>query len=181
MGLANPSRREVEERFRSIYDAQAAAVHRYVSRLSGDAVAAEDLTQDVFIRLWKEMAEGDEPPNPRAWLFKVASNLVINRYHARRRAFAVIAPSDATTESAERAPGDLERAVASRQLVRRALDTLPEPMRQVFLLHHEGLTGKEIADVVGVKASYVSTLVLRAHERFRRACEAHGGRHGMPG
>jgi DNA-directed RNA polymerase specialized sigma24 family protein len=51
----------------------------------------------------------------------------------------------------------------------------------VFLLHHEGLTGKEIADVVGVKASYVSTLVLRAHERFRRACEAHGGRHGMPG
>ena len=47
-------------------------------------------------------------------------------------------------------------------------------MRLTLVLYHEGLTGPEIAQVLGVKASYVGTLVLRAHERFRREYERLG-------
>jgi RNA polymerase sigma-70 factor (ECF subfamily) len=180
VALVDPSHREAEQLFRGIYDAHAGALHRYVSRLIGDVSAADDVTQDAFASLWKELAAGRQPSNPRAWLYKAATNRVINRYHARRRTLSVITTGDLTeADHADRAAGDLERAVAVRDIVRRALDTLPEPMRQVFLLHHEGLAGKEIAEIVGVKTSYVGTLVLRAHERFRRACDALGGRDGM--
>jgi DNA-directed RNA polymerase specialized sigma24 family protein len=76
---------------------------------------------------------------------------------------------------------DVERESVRRQMVTRVLAQLPAPMRQCLLLHHEGLTGREIGEVLGVKPSYVATLVFRAHERFRRECDALGGRDGLLG
>jgi RNA polymerase sigma-70 factor, ECF subfamily len=170
-----------ESRFRSAYESHRAALLRYAARLAGDASLAEDVTQEIFVRLWKEMTTVGEPANTRAWLYRVATNLVIDRGHRHRRTLAFILPSAfASSDTPSRDP-NIERDVARRQLVRRALDRLPEPMRQCLLLHHEGLTGKEIALVLGVKPSYVGTLVLRAHDRFRRECESLGGPHGLLG
>ncbi len=110
----------------------------------------------------------------------MATNLVIDG-HSRRRTLAFVQPSDSAAEETPSRDPDVEQTIARRQFVRRVLQRSPEPMRQCLLLHHEGLSGKEIAEVLGVKPSYVGTLVLRAHDRFRRECEALGGRHGLFG
>jgi RNA polymerase sigma factor (sigma-70 family) len=177
--LAKRTRPDVEARFRACYEAYHVALHRYVSRLAGNPSLADDFTQELFVRLWKEMSTAGDPDSPRAWLYRVATNLVIDGAHKRRRTIAVILPLDSAPENRAAGGSNVEETVARRDLVRRVLQRLPEPMRQCLLLHHEGLTGKEIADVLGVKASYVGTLVLRAHDRFRRECEALGGRHGL--
>jgi RNA polymerase sigma-70 factor (ECF subfamily) len=179
--LTRPLHPAAESRFRETYEAHRAALHRYLVRLAGDASLAEDVTQELFVRLWKEMTTAGEPANVRPWLYRVATNLVIDHGHRRRRTLAFILPSAFATPDAPSRDPDVERDVARRQLVRRALDRLPEPMRQCLLLHHEGLTGKEIALVLGVKPSYVGTLVLRAHDRFRRECAALGGPDGLLG
>jgi RNA polymerase sigma-70 factor, ECF subfamily len=181
LNLTRPLRPGAETRFRETYDAHRAALHRYITRLAGDPSLADDVTQELFVRLWKEMTTVGEPANARAWLYRVATNLVIDRGQTQRRSLAVILPfAFAPTNVPSRDP-DVERDVARRQLVRRALARLPEPMRQSLLLHHDGLTGKEIALVLGIKPSYVGTLVLRAHDRFRRECQALGGPHGLLG
>jgi RNA polymerase sigma factor (sigma-70 family) len=173
--LAEESRREVlESRFRSYYEENYRSIRRYITRLSGDSEEAGDLAQEAFARLWRELEKGEELVNPRAWLYRVASNLVINRAKVRSRTLRHERQSEKRSEL-RLAPNDIERQAIHREVVSRALGRLPEPMRQCLLLYHEGLTGKEIAAVLGVKSSYVGTLVIRAHERFRRECEAEGG------
>ena len=54
-------------------------------------------------------------------------------------------------------------------------------MRVCLVLYHEGLTGTEMAQVLGVRPSYVGTLVLRAHERFRREYDRLGQSYGVHG
>lgn len=165
---------ELETQFRACYEANYRSLRRYIARLSGEAEEAGDLTQESFVRLWKELESGTQLINPRAWLYRVAGNLVINRFKGRahERAHESQAPL-------RLAPDDVERTLIRRQLVQRALQQLPAPMRQGLLLYHEGLTGREIAVVLGVKPSYVGTLIMRAHERFRRECEAVGGGHDL--
>jgi RNA polymerase sigma factor (sigma-70 family) len=181
LNLTRQLRPGLESRFRETYEAHYAALHRYVTRLAADASLADDVTQEMFVRLWKEMTAVGEPENVRAWLYRVATNLVIDRGHRHRRALAVILPSTFARANTPSRDPDVERDVLRRQIVRRVLERLPEPMRQCLLLHHEGLTGKEIALVLGIKPSYVGTLVLRAHDRFRRECDAFGGPHGLLG
>jgi RNA polymerase sigma-70 factor (ECF subfamily) len=179
LNLARRPNRDTEARFRAHYDAHHGALHRYVCRLSGDYAAAEDVMQEIFVQLWKEMTTAGEPRAPRAWLYRVATNLVIDRGRTLRRTLAFILPSSAATAEPPAPSTDTEENTARRQLVQRALRRIPEPMRQCLLLHHEGLSGKEIAEVLGVKPSYVGTLVLRAHDRFRREWEVLGGRDGL--
>jgi DNA-directed RNA polymerase specialized sigma24 family protein len=111
----------------------------------------------------------------RAWLYRAATNLAINRLKsASHRADAQAAAAGVAEPPETVAPTDVEREAAQRQFVRIVLRRLPEPMRQCLLLSHAGLSGAEIAEVVGVKPSYVGTLVFRGHERFRLECEALG-------
>lgn len=154
-------------------------ISRYVIRLSGESALAEDIAQDVFVRLWKELKSTGEPPNVRAWLFRVASNLVVSRFRVRTRALRIFLPPEAGEQRAAIATTDVERETAQRQIVELALQHLPEPMRQCLLLHHEGLTAREVSVVLGVRSSYVSTLVYRAHERCRKECDAFGGSDGL--
>ena len=164
------SKGELEEQFFEHYHANHRSLHRFLARMSGTSEDASDLTQEVFARFWREIEQGRTPDNVRAWLFRVGSNLVINRAKTRAR---VLKHSAQSRE--EVVADDVERTLIRKEIVERALRVLPEPMRQCLLLYHEGLTGREIAAVLGVKESYVGTLVLRAHERFKRECEAAGG------
>ena len=160
----------LESQFSECYAMNHRSLRRYLARLSGETDTADDLVQEVFARLWKELEQRRKIESPRAWLFRVGSNLVISRVRTQAR-------GRRHEHETKISPlmRDVERSLMRKQIVERALRQLPEPMRQCLLLYHEGLTGKEIAAVLGVKASYVGTLVLRAHERFRRECEAAGG------
>jgi RNA polymerase sigma factor (sigma-70 family) len=119
------------------------------------------------------------PLDPRPWLYKVASNLAISRFRSRSRVAAHETPMEQDTLGKTVSFADAERSAICRETLKLALAQLPEPMRVCLLLYHEGLSGNEIATTVGIKPSYVSTLVLRAHQRFRRECEQLGVAHGL--
>lgn len=155
-----------ETPFERCYQAEYAGLRCYAHRLSGGQVDPDDLVQEAFARLWSQAELGRPVTNPRPWLYRVVTNLTINASKLQRR------ETDQDQAPERSGPVDLERAAMHRQLVRRALSSLPAPMRNAVLLSHAGLTGAEIAEVLGVKPSYVGTLVLRAHERFRRECDS---------
>src|SRR5262249_52895552 len=147
----------------------------------GDSTQAEDVAQEAFVRLWQELTTGSEPANIRAWIFRVASNFTVSRFRIRARTLRLFLPSHFIDVRPPLSDVNVEREAARRQIVERVLQRLPEPMRQCLLLHEEGLSGREIAEILRVKPSYVNTLVFRAHERFRRECDTLGGRDGLLG
>ncbi len=136
----------------------------------GDVDQAEDIAQDAFVRLLDE-----RPDTPEAWLFTVAGNLaknVVRGEHRRSRRLTLIAGSagDGVAAGADRMTLDLETA---RQ-VGSALDGLSDRDRTLLLLHHDGVAYKELAEIIGVKASSIAPLLARARQRFLKSIPADG-------
>lgn len=182
-----PTRRPLEQppdeadpiaaEFRASYKANYREVRRYVGRLSGSPFAADDMTQEAFVRLWCELSSGTQIQNPRAWLYKVAGRIVLSRARTLQRRRHLDGGGGESPDEIRSGASSPETKTTERDLVRRALVQLPTPMRQCLLLYHAGLTGKEIAAALDVKPSYVGTMVMRGHERFRRECAALGVLH----
>lgn len=138
---------------------------RYVHRLTGDPDLSEDLAQEALLRLLR--AEPDTPMNNvRAWLYRVATNLV--RDHARRSEMMRRRPIPVDADLPQTPDQALERRETVAQ-VRAALDRLAPRDRIVLVLRESGFKHREIAEVVNVRAESVSVIIGRALQRFRKA------------
>ena len=152
--------------FHEIFSRDAAALFRYLRRLSGSTQQAEDILQETFLKLHLHLKSGSSLDNPRAWLFRVGTNLARDRakadVRAQMRAEAYGAPVRTI---------DFHQHYEQRQAVLRTLKLLPPRMRQVLLLQAEGFSYREIADIAGIESGYVGVLLQRARAEFRRAYE----------
>ena len=152
---------EVERLFQEHPD----SLMRCLTRLDGDPDVAADAVQETFARY---LAHGAGGAPPRAWLFRVGTNLIREwaRTRANRGRLLAAAPGPAIVSDAPRAP-DAEaelRALAER--VRGALARLPERDRTLLLMREEGFTHREMAEAVGTTTKSVGTLIARALERL---------------
>jgi RNA polymerase sigma-70 factor (ECF subfamily) len=154
--------------FRRLFNERFSSLYRFLDRLSGDADLAEDLAQEAFVRLH---ARREIPDNPRAWLAKVASNLLRDDARGKRRRTRLLAnqAEDLRLEDASPGPDAYVVANENRARVRAALDRLPPRDRQILLLRHEGYSYREIAAAVDVAETSVGTLLIRATTAFKSA------------
>ena len=157
------------------YTDHAAAVTRYLTGLTRDPAAAEDLAQEAFVRLMGEVEAGRSPHNVGGWLFRVASNLATSR----GRHLAVVArhapalapeETDRTRRSPEDAVVEREGAIA----LQRALGRLREADREVILLAANGLDGAELARQTGRSEIATRTMLCRARARLREELVSEG-------
>lgn len=138
---------------------------RYVHRLTDDPDLSEDLAQEALMRLLR--ADPDKPmQNARAWLYRVATNLV--RDHARRAEMMRRRQVPLDTDAPQTPEQALERNEAVTQ-VRAVLERLSPRDREVLMLRESGFKHREIAEIVHVKAESVSVVIGRALQRFRSA------------
>jgi RNA polymerase sigma-70 factor (ECF subfamily) len=140
-----------------------------------DADRARDLAQDTFAR-----ALGQSPDNPRAWLFRVASNLANDeaRSAIRRRKHLVLIKGEAEAQQ-EAVPDphdDLEQQERV-DAVRKALDQLGERDREALLLWNAGLSYQDIAAATGLATGAIGTTLARARRRLVEAYDALENRH----
>ena len=150
----------------ALYEAHATALLRYLTRLSGDSDVAADAVQEAFARLMSRTVRDERP---RAWLFRVGTNLVREwaRTGKRRAELLEQAPPMASAgEPPDPPDADAERRVLAER-VRAVLDRLPERDRTILLMREEGFTHHEIAAVVGTASKSVGTLVARALAKLR--------------
>jgi RNA polymerase sigma-70 factor (ECF subfamily) len=138
------------------------ALLRFVHRLTGDVALAEDIAQEALLRYLKSPGA---VAHPRAWLFRVATNLV--RDHARRRATAE-RPVPVDADAVPRPDEELERKENVGR-ARAALDRLSERDRAALLMRETGMPYAEIAAALDVRTDTVATIVMRALRRFRKA------------
>jgi RNA polymerase sigma factor (sigma-70 family) len=148
------------------YDAFAADLRRFVTARTRDVGTAEDIVQEAFVRLEIASQARRFPTNPKAWLYRVALNLVISvsRHADVGRRMACRLTSDEVVESPEATFMASERA---RELGA-AMRTLGPLGRTSLLLAAEGYTGREIAHVIGLSEGATRTKMCRARSIIRR-------------
>ncbi len=161
------------ERFERLYRSSRDDVFAYVCTLLRDPAAAEDVTALAFERAYRRRRTFDRRRGEeRAWLFGIARNAALDELRRRRRLAALVAdPEDAAGAGVE----DGAEVALRRTAVRSALAGLPARDREVIALKfHAGLRNAELAQVLGISESAAGTLLYRAMEKLRRACDAPG-------
>jgi len=164
--------------FREIVERYQRQVMSTVYRFTGDYYEAEDLTQEVFIRVFKAAKRYKCKAKFKTWLFRIVINLCLNyrRDRAKRRSESLDAPVVTNEGEVMRevsAPdGDIpdvaleEREI--RERVRDAIDSLPGNQRvAVILQRFEEMSYKEIADALETSVSAVESLLFRARRNLR--------------
>ncbi len=143
-----------------LFDRYHLAIYRYLLRLTGRADVAEDLTQDVFVRIVRGAEILDTGDRERAWLFRIARNLWIDR---QRR----LARSPVVSGLPEDCGSDARHDVALA--LEEALQQLPPEDSDVFLLRVVGGLGhEEIATVCGATTAAVRSRIFRARSALRQ-------------
>ena len=147
-------------------------VYGLLFRLLGNRVEAEDVTQEVFLKLYRQPLRkgliGRQEHNVGAWLYRVATNMGYNHIRSRKREWqrnTVLVPdaTDALPDPAERAAQQ-----ETRLQVRRALAQLPQRQTQLLLLRQMGFSYTELAEACEIAPGSVGTMLSRAAEAFRK-------------
>ena len=139
-------------------------------RMLGDEAEAEDVVQEALLRLWHNAGSIDVgPAGIRPWLRRVVSNLAIDRIRSGKATVV----TDEVPEQA--APADQDRALEARDTAGRieaALAALPERQRLALtLFHYEGASQNETAEIMGISAEAVESLLARARRALKAALE----------
>jgi RNA polymerase sigma-70 factor (ECF subfamily) len=163
-------------------------LHRYrtplvnfLYRMVRNREQAEDLAQEVFLRVYR--ARGEYTPTAKftTWLFRIATNLALNSLRDNRYQKledSIDAPARMDSEDGDERPLDVAEKhpnieqhlveVARSQMIRHAIDKLPEKQRAAVLLHkYEELDYAEIAKILSCSESALKSLLFRAYEALR--------------
>jgi RNA polymerase sigma-70 factor (ECF subfamily) len=159
-----------EVAFAALYDAHAGRVFALCLRLSADRVVAEELVQDVFVRVWERLDSYRGESAFTTWLHRVALNAVLeNARSGQRRRFRVqIAADFANIET------DFDHAVPAPDLcgamdLESAVAALPAGARTVFVLHDvEGYGHAEIGALLGIAEGTSKAHLFRARRLLRQ-------------
>lgn len=159
-----------EEEFRAFYDRTARPLWAYLSRITGDSQKADDYLQEAYYRFYRAGAKHESESHRRNSLFQIATNLV--RDAARRsKHYAEVsietdddAPDTVVMKSTAPAP---DQHVAAKTDLARAMKKL-EPMQRemLWLAYAQGASHEEIAEILGLRAISVRTLLLRARRKL---------------
>ncbi len=156
----------------TFFEAYFDRVHGFVRRLIGDPNLAEDVTQDVFLKVYRAADRLDPGRDPMPWLMTIAHNACRDfwrsgTYRLGRRASSIEDTPGLEQALPSRSTPESELLGAERErLVQAAILKLPEALREPLLLHdYEGLGHEQIAEILGIQYA-------AARKRYSRALSA---------
>lgn len=151
-----------------LFERYAQALLRFADRMLSDRESAQEVTQEVFVKVISRAHQYDGRATVSSWLFAIAANACRDRRRRERR--AAVVPLDAVPDIPARGEG-IEARLAGherRAAVRRALEGLSEEQREALILaRYHGLPYAEIARVLGISVGAVKTRIFRAVENLK--------------
>lgn len=159
-----------------VYAENKPRLHAFLVRRLGNTGDAEDVTQDAFLRLWRNYA-GEAIHAPLAMLYRIAVNIVRDGIRSdrfrRNQVEGMVDPI--CSASPEPDPESAASARQRLQLLRQAIDELPPRCREVFLLHKiGGRSHSEVAVKLGISRNMVEKHIIRAYSQLRTALDEGG-------
>ena len=158
--------------FDEVYARFAEMVYNLAARLSGNRDEAADLTQEIFLRIYRHLGSFGGRSTLKTWVFRIAVN------HCRDRLSRHVPPMQSIDDGTEeegvpiadpsRGPEELAVAADEGRRVAEGLARLPSVFREAVVLRDlEGLSYEEIAEVLGVRVGTVRSRIARGREQLR--------------
>lgn len=152
--------------FERLYRAHVDRVYSLCTRMVGDRGAAEEITQDVFVRVWQKLPSFRGDSAFSTWVHRVAVNVVLSQ----RKAGGQVAARSVADDDAVHAVPSRPVAVGDRMDLDAAIAELPRGARTVFVLHDvEGFTHEEIGEQLGITPGGSKAQLHRARLLLRTA------------
>jgi RNA polymerase sigma-70 factor, ECF subfamily len=153
-------------------------VYGLLFRILGNRIEAEDVTQEVFLKLYKHPFRGQREHNVGGWLYRVATNMGYNHLRSTKRRWErnTLLLADATDADSQLVDKAIQ--VETKAEVRAALATLPQRQTQLLLLRQMGLSYTELAVACDIAPGSVGKLLSRAAQAFREAYQRQTGMTG---
>jgi RNA polymerase sigma-70 factor (ECF subfamily) len=179
-GKVSPSDTELIERClrkdNSAWDLVVARFRRKVFHIAykftGKHDEAEDLTQEIFLKVFRSLDKFNRDADFSTWLSSVARNYCIDRYRASKREREVVVEDLLAFDLAPASSGNPYRALEDQDrssLLRRGLDLLPDKLREAVVLRDlQGLSYQEMADRLGLPEGTVKSRINRGREELTR-------------
>jgi RNA polymerase sigma-70 factor, ECF subfamily len=140
----------------------AAKLGQFIRARVNDPATAEDILQDVFVKIQARLDQLKDPAKLQSWIYLIARNAIIDHYRTRKETVEV--PETLATDH-EPESSELEELKAS---FRRMIYSLPDPYREALVLtEFEGLTQQQLADRLGISLSGAKSRVQRGREQLK--------------
>lgn len=168
--VADTDRRDLmdEQAFQSLYRQTARPLWAYISRALDSRADADDILQEAFLRLLRSRPATTDPDLLRAFLYRVAGNLIVDRARRTKRERACVDREGALEASVD--PDAALRLDMERTFRRLA----PQARVMMWLAYVEGASHREIAEAVGVRERSVRVLLFRARKRLTALLQGSG-------
>ncbi len=141
-------------------------------KFTGKHDEAEDLSQEIFLKLFRSLDKFNRDADFSTWLSSVARNYCIDHYRASKREKQVVVEDLVAMDLAPAASGNPHRALEDRDrrsFLRRGLELLPEKLREAVILRDlQGLSYQEMADRLGLPEGTVKSRINRGREELAR-------------
>jgi RNA polymerase sigma-70 factor (ECF subfamily) len=150
----------------------------FMYRMARNAAVAEDLAQEVFLRVYRSRESYEASAKFTTWLYRIATNLAVNhardtRHERPEIMVSLDEPDEATGMTMDLADGEMtaEQAMVRRERlmgIRRKIEALPERQRLAVVMHkYQQMDYRQIADVLELSESATKSLLFRAYETLR--------------
>lgn len=157
-----------EDEFRAFYERTARPLWSYLSRITGNAHEADDVLQEAYYRFYRAGARHENEAHRRNSLFQIATNLV--RDAARRAKHHTDVPIEDESAAAalprSTAPVPDRQAAIRTDLARGMKQLEPVQREMLWLAYAQGASHEEIAEILGLRAVSIRTLLLRARRKL---------------
>jgi RNA polymerase sigma-70 factor (ECF subfamily) len=170
----------MNEHLELLWDQYSRRLRAFIRTRVGNDADAEDILQEVFIRMHRNLCclPESEWHRPERWIYQITRHLIIDQYRRRHELEVLSENLPAQPDLPEADPQAL-LALSLRELI----DQLPEPYRQALILtEYQGLSQKQLAERIGISLSGAKSRVQRAREKLRdlllRCCHFEFDRRG---
>lgn len=156
----------LQDEFDLAFDLYADAIFRHCSFKLFDRERSKELTQDAFMRYWECLQRGEKIENTRAFLYRIANNLIIDHIR-KKKEISLDKLQEEGFEPGEESMASMHDRLDGQKAVR-LLKKLDDPYRQALTLRFvEGLEVQEIADILEEKPNTVSVHIHRGLKQLR--------------
>ena len=158
---------ETEKSFLTFYDQFAEPIFRHCYFRVSSREVAEDVTQETFLRVWNYLAKGETIDNPKAFLYRIAGNLIIDYYRKKKEMSLDLLSDEGFNPVGDDASTTIN--FVEGQYALRIIQKLESPYREALIMKYvDNLSIGDIARIVGESENTVSVRIHRAVEKLKK-------------
>lgn len=157
--------------FRELYNRYSSQLYGNIQRMTKSSDAADDILQNVFIKIWEHRAAIDTNRSFKAYIHQIAQNAVFDNFRKEARNRTLIATTSRQREELEISESPTEKWLGEKEdkrMLKKAVDQLPRRRREIYqLCKLEGYSYDQVSELLGISTSTINDHIVKASKTLK--------------